>query len=65
MLHAVVAVIAYAVLMGSSKQITKNSNNKIKTLNLTLNFNIGQDQVNNSEQLADRIRNENDYEDKE
>lgn len=51
--------------VGSSKQITKNSNNKIKTLNLTLNFNIGQDQVNNSEQLADRIRNENDYEDKE
>lgn len=50
---------------GGTKQITKNSFNKIKTLNLTFNFNTSEDQIGNLSELVDKISNENNYEDDE
>ncbi len=49
----------------STKPTSKKSSNKIKTLNITVNFNINQDRVENAEELASKISKTNHYEEED
>ena len=49
----------------SNKPVTKTSFNRIKTLNLTLDFNVNQAQIDNAEELATKISKTNSYEEED
>jgi hypothetical protein len=50
---------------GSTKTVTKNSFNKIGPINLTINFNVNQNGIENAEELAAKISKTNSYEEED